>query len=55
MLQQSLRKEVINIQYKGYTIVVSESDCFIYSKNGLVTKTETVDEALALIDLTVHS
>lgn len=41
--------------YKGYTITIGESAIYIYGNNGLVTKTETVDEAYALIDLTIGS
>lgn len=41
------------MQYKRYTLVVGESAIYIYGNNGLITKTETVDEAYALIDLTM--
>ena len=39
------------MQYKGYTIIVSDANVFIYSNNGFVTKTEITDEAYTLIDL----
>lgn len=42
------------MQYKGYTLIIGESAIYIYGSNGLITKTETVDEAYALIDLTMN-